>query len=234
MKTQLAFVIPFTLLVACGNSSTSSSIAGDHANDPQDTTQEVDLSHLNVAHFASGCFWCSEEIFSSVKGVQKVIAGYSGGTEPDPTYEEVSSGRTGHAEAVEVYYDPEVISYATLVKIFFASQDPTTPSRQGPDAGPQYRSIAFYDTPEQKAIIEDEIRAINASGEYSRPVVTEVTAFKKFWPAEAYHQDFVKRNPDDRYVRGVSKPRFERFKEKMPEVLKKLGRKTSFSSSAGG
>ena len=220
MKTQLAFLIPFTVLVACGNSGTSSATTEDHTNDLHDSTQQVDLSSLAVAHFASGCFWCSEEIFGSVKGVQKVISGYSGGTEPDPTYEEVSSGNTGHAEAVEVYYDPEMINYATLVKIFFASQDPTTPSRQGPDAGPQYRSIAFYDTPEQRNTIEAEIKEIDASGKYASPVVTEVVPFVKFWPAEEYHQDFVKRNPNDRYVRGVSKPRFERFKEKMPEVVK--------------
>ena len=220
MKTQLAFLVPFTLLVACGNSGTSSVAKDDPNAELASLSQEVDLSGLSVAHFASGCFWCSEEIFGSVKGVEKVISGYSGGAEPNPTYEEVSSGRTGHAEAVEVYYDPENISYATLVKIFFSSQDPTTPSRQGPDAGPQYRSIAFYDTPEQKAIIEAEIKEIDASGQYAAPVVTEVMPFEKFWEAEDYHQDFVKRNPSDRYVRGVSKPRFERFKEKMPEVVK--------------
>ncbi len=220
MKTQLAFLIPFTLLVACGNSGTASVTTETRTAELAAPSQEVDLSGLSVAHFASGCFWCSEEIFGSVKGVEKVISGYSGGTETDPTYEEVSSGKTGHAEAVEVYYDPEVINYATLVQIFFASQDPTTPSRQGPDAGPQYRSIAFYDTPEQKAIIEGEIRAIDASVQYASPVVTQVVSFEKFWPADEYHQDFVKRNPNDRYVRGVSIPRFERFKAKMPEVVK--------------
>ncbi len=220
MKTQLAFLIPFTLLVACGNSGNSSASAEGRANVNPDSTQQVDLTGLSVAHFAEGCFWCSEEIFGSVKGVKEVISGYSGGTEPDPTYEEVSSGRTGHAEAVEVYYDPAVISFETLVKIFFNSQDPTTPSRQGPDAGSQYRSIAFYDTPEQKAIIEAEIKRVDASGEYAAPVVTEVLPFDKFWPAEEYHQDFVKRNPNDRYVRGVSKPRFDKFKGKMPQVVK--------------
>lgn len=218
MKTIIAILLPLSVFASCG-----SSISSAPAENPQQlasSEQKPDLSGLSVAHFAEGCFWCSEEIFGSVKGVKEVISGYSGGTEVDPTYEQVSNGETGHAEAVEVYYDPEVISFTTLVKIFFASQDPTTPSRQGPDAGSQYRSIAFYDTPEQKAIIEAEIKAVNASGEYAGKVVTEVVPFDKFWPAEDYHQDFVKRNPDDRYVRGVSMPRFERFKGKMPEVLK--------------
>ncbi len=218
MKTISAILLPLALFVACG--SNSSTVPADKPLQPVAAEQKADLSGLSVAHFAEGCFWCSEEIFGSVKGVKEVISGYSGGTESNPTYEQVSNGSTGHAEAVEVYYDPKVISFPTLVKIFFASQDPTTPSRQGPDAGSQYRSIAFYDTPEQKAAIEAEIKQIDASGQYAAPVVTQVVPFQKFWPAEDYHQDFVRRNPDDRYVRGVSQPRFERFKEKMPEVLK--------------
>ncbi len=177
-------------------------------------------AHLSVAHFAEGCFWCAEEIFQHVRGVKSVINGYSGGTEPNPTYEEVSDGKTGHAEAVEVHYDSSVVDYPTLLKVFFASQDPTTPSRQGPDAGPQYRSVAFYDTPEQKAFIEGYIRELDASGRYNSPIVTEVAPFVKFWPAEEYHQNYAERNPDQPYIRGVSKPRFERFKAIMPDVLK--------------
>ena len=218
MKTISAILLPLALFVACG--SNSSTVPADKPLQTAAAEQKADLSGLSVAHFAEGCFWCSEEIFGSVKGVKEVISGYSGGTESNPTYEQVSNGSTGHAEAVEVYYDPKVISFPTLVKIFFASQDPTTESRQGPDAGSEYRSIAFYDTPEQKAIIDAEIKAINASGEYSSPVVTQVVPFVKFWRAEEYHQDFVKRNPNNPYVLGVSKPRFENFKEKMPEVVK--------------
>lgn len=177
-------------------------------------------THLRVAHFAEGCFWCAEEIFQHVRGVHQVINGYSGGKEENPTYEQVSDGTTGHAEAVEVHYDSSVVDYPTLLKVFFASQDPTTPSRQGPDAGHQYRSVAFYDTPEQKAFIEGYIRELDASGRYNSPIVTEVAPFVKFWPAEAYHQNYAERNPDQPYIRGVSKPRFERFKAIMPEVLK--------------
>ena len=182
--------------------------------------EQKDLAGLSVAHFAEGCFWCSEEVFQSVRGIEAVINGYSGGTVADPTYEEVESGTTGHAESVEVYYDPDVVTYETLLKVFFASQDPTTPSRQGPDAGSQYRSIAFYDTPEQKTLIEAYIKELDASGEYDAPIVTEVVPFVKFWKAEEYHQNYAENNPNTPYIRGVSVPRFEQFKQKMPEVVK--------------
>lgn len=218
MNTRTAILLPLVLFVACG--SNSSSLPGDEQPATAPSGQKQDLAGLSTAHFAAGCFWCMEEVFQSVKGVKEVISGYSGGTAPNPTYEEVSSGRTSHAEAVEVYYDPKVVSYATLLKVFFASQDPTTPDRQGPDAGTQYRSIAFYNTPERKAQIEAYIKQLNASGQYDRPIVTQVVPFVKFWPAEAYHQDYVRRHPGDPYVQSVSIPRFERFKAKMPEVLK--------------
>ncbi|HRN37071.1 MAG TPA: peptide-methionine (S)-S-oxide reductase MsrA [Flavobacteriales bacterium] len=214
-----SFPLPAALLLliapSCGNTSGPTAALSD-----QDMQKDQDLSGLHKAHFAEGCFWCAEEIFQSVRGVKSVINGYSGGTEPNPTYEEVSEGTTGHAEAVEVYYDSTVVDYPTLLKIFFASQDPTTPSRQGPDAGPQYRSVAFYDTPAQKALIEAYIHELDASGQYNSPIVTEVAPFVKFWPAEDYHQNYAERNPSQPYILGVSKPRFERFKAKMPEVLK--------------
>lgn len=181
---------------------------------------QQDRAGLATAHFAEGCFWCAEEIFQHVRGVKEVINGYSGGNEANPSYEQVSEGTTGHAEAVEVHYDPKEVTFETLVKVFFASQDPTTPSRQGPDAGPQYRSIAFYDTPEQKTFIDGYIRELAVSGQYSRPIVTEVKPFLKFWPAEDYHQNYADRNPNAPYIQHVSKPRFERFREKMPGVLK--------------
>ncbi len=213
--TLLALCVP-AMLQACG--------AGGRGQAPQTSEmamEQTGTAELKVAHFAEGCFWCAEEIFQHVQGVKHVINGYAGGEEQDPTYEQVSAGRTGHAEAVEVHYDPQEVNFKTLVDVFFASQDPTTPSRQGPDAGPQYRSIAFYSTPEEKAVIDAAIKAVDASGQYDRPVVTEVTPFTKFWPAEAYHQDFAGRNPGNPYIRNVSLPRLERFKQKMPEVLKK-------------
>ncbi|MGB5315394.1 MAG: peptide-methionine (S)-S-oxide reductase MsrA [Robiginitalea sp.] len=181
---------------------------------------EQDLSAYETAYFASGCFWCVEAIFESVKGVAEVISGYAGGTESDPTYEQVSYGRTGHAEAVEVYYDPEVISYFQLVQVFFGSHDPTTLNRQGPDRGPQYRSIAFYKNTAEQQTIRAYMDALEESGVYDQPIVTEITPFTKFYPAEAYHQDYEKNNPDNPYVQNISIPRLNRFKANFSEFLK--------------
>lgn len=178
------------------------------------------LQQYETAYFASGCFWCVEAIFESVKGVKEVISGYSGGKEENPTYEQVAYGRTHHAEAVEVYYNPKEISFLALVQVFFGSHDPTSLNRQGPDRGAQYRSIAFYKNEDQKKAIEDYISLLQSEGVYDRPIVTEVTAFEKFWKAEEYHQDFEQKNPNNSYIRGVSIPRLNRFKENFEEYLK--------------
>ncbi len=179
-----------------------------------------DLSRYETAYFASGCFWCVEAIFESVKGVKEVISGYSGGTEENPTYEAVSYGRTGHAEAVEVYYDSKVVSFETLVKVFFGSHDPTTLNRQGPDRGAQYRSIAFYKNPLEKQLIESYINALIEKQTYAKPIVTEVRAFHKFYDAEDYHQDYEKNNPNNPYIQNVSIPRYNRFKANFANYLK--------------
>mgnify|MGYP001244592510 CR=1 FL=1 len=171
-----------------------------------------------VATFAGGCFWCTETIFESIKGVSEVISGYSGGKEKNPTYESVGGGRTSHAEAFQVYYDPKVISYKDLVRVFFASIDPTIVNGQGPDRGAQYRTIAFYSNATEKAIIEAKIAEI--SKEYSKPIVTQVVPFEKFFEAEEYHQDFVKRNPNQGYVRAESIPRRERTLAKVKDLVK--------------
>lgn len=206
-------------LAACNTTGASSETALT-PNELGADNSVKDLTGYTKAYFASGCFWCVEEVFESVRGVQEVVSGYAGGKEQNPTYEQVGRGATGHAEAVEVYYDPKVVSYQTLLDVFFASQDPTTPNRQGPDAGTQYRSIAFYTTNEEKALIEATVKKLNASGTFNDPIVTEITAFEKFWPAEDYHQNYVRLHPNEGYVRGVSQPRFERFKKQLPEVLK--------------
>jgi len=172
------------------------------------------------AHFASGCFWCVEAIFESVKGVGEVYSGYSGGSTKDPTYEEVSYGRTDHAEAVEVLYDPKQVSFARLVEIFFGSHDPTTPNRQGPDRGAQYRSIAFYANPAQKKVILDRIAQLEAAKVYSGPIVTQVKPFEVFYRAEDYHQDYERNHPENPYIQNVSIPRLNRFKEKFKAYLK--------------
>lgn len=173
---------------------------------------------LSIASFAGGCFWCTETIFESIKGVQEVVSGYAGGPETNPTYESVGSGRTGHAEAFQVYYDPAVISFKDVVRVFFASIDPTTVDGQRPDFGKQYRTIAFYNNEAEKTIIEDKIKEI--SKEYTKPIATQVVKFDKFYEAEAYHQDFVKRNPNQGYVRAESIPRRERTLAKVRDLVK--------------
>lgn len=180
-----------------------------------------DLSKYETAYFASGCFWCVEAIFESVKGVKEVISGYAGGEEQNPTYEMVGRGQTTHAEAVEVYYDPETISFVELVQVFFGSHDPTTLNRQGPDRGTQYRSIAFYKNERQKKIIESYIQALKDQDVYSgATITTQVTPFTKFYDAEDYHQDYEKKHPNNSYIRNVSIPRLNRFKENFGDYLK--------------
>ncbi|MBS1741657.1 MAG: peptide-methionine (S)-S-oxide reductase MsrA [Bacteroidetes bacterium] len=166
-----------------------------------------------VATFAEGCFWHAEIVFQSLVGVRDAVSGYAGGTDEDPTYEKVSGGNTGHAESVNVYYDPSVISYETLVAAFFASMDPTTVNRQGNDAGTEYRSIAFYRNEKEKKIIEAAIAKINASKKYRSAVVTEVKPFTAFYPAEDYHQEYIKFHPENGYVQHVSIPDYLEFRK---------------------
>lgn len=178
------------------------------------------LQQYETAYFASGCFWCVEAIYESVKGVKEVVSGYSGGEEKNPTYEQVAYGRTGHAEAVAVYYDPKIITFQQLVQVFFGSHDPTTLNRQGPDRGAQYRSIAFYKNEEEEKIIRNYIKALEDKKVYDSPIVTQVVSFDTFWEAEEYHQDFERNNPNQSYVRAVSVPRLNRFKKNFPDYLK--------------
>ena len=171
-----------------------------------------------AAVFASGCFWCVEAIYESVVGVKESISGYAGGHTKNPTYEESNTGKTGHAEAVKVIYDPEKVDFETLVDVYFASQNVTQLNGQGPDMGSQYRSIIFYENEKQQNIIESKIRSLQPK--YDKPIAAEVKPFEKFWVAEDYHQDYKKKHPNNGYIQNVSKPRFQRFAKKMPEVLK--------------
>ena len=171
-----------------------------------------------VAGFASGCFWCTEHIFEAVVGVDSAVSGYAGGTVPNPTYELVNTETTGHAETVLVYYDPEVVSYEELTKVFFMSHDPTTPNRQGPDVGSSYRSILFYTGDHEKAIAEQAIQEFQPS--FEDPIVTEIKPLDAFYRAEGYHQDYVQHNPKSSYVVRVSNPRFEKFVETYKGKLK--------------
>lgn len=185
----------------------------NHEKKPQ-----KDLSKYSQATFASGCFWCMEGVYESVKGVQEVVSGYAGGKELNPTYEQVGSHTTGHAETVQVYYDSTVVSYATLLKVYFASQNPTQVNGQGPDIGASYRSIIFYRTPEEKMQAEKYITEIQKK--YTEPIAAQLVPFEKFWKAEDYHQDYIQNNPDVPYVKMESIPRIKRFQKQMPELIK--------------
>ncbi|WP_348717596.1 peptide-methionine (S)-S-oxide reductase MsrA [Tenacibaculum sp. 190130A14a] len=172
-----------------------------------------------VAYFASGCFWCVEAIFESVNGVEEAVSGYAGGHTKRPTYQTIGTGRTGHAETVAVYYDPKIVSFQTLVDVFFGSHNPTTKNGQHPDYGTQYRSIAFYQNEKEKKIIENTIEKLNKEI-YKGKIVTEVTSFTRFHRAEEYHQNYEKLHPYNSYVRNVSIPRLNKFKRKFPHLLK--------------
>lgn len=173
-----------------------------------------------TAYFASGCFWCVEAIFESVKGVYYAESGYSGGTVKNPNYEQISTGKTGHAETVKVVYNPKEISYETLLRIFFNSHDPSTLNKQGPDEGTQYRSVIFYQTEEEKKMAQEYIKLLKTKKTFSR-VTTTLEPFTKFYKAEEYHQDFEKRNPNHPYMQAISLPRLMRFKKSSPNYLKK-------------
>lgn len=166
-----------------------------------------------VATFAQGCFWHSEIVFQSLAGVRDAVSGYSGGTTKNPSYDMVCTGKTGHAESVQVYYDPSKISYKELAAAFFASMDPTTLNRQGNDVGTEYRSVAFYRNDAEKKIIEAEISRINNSKQYASKVVTEVVPFTQFYEAEEYHQEYILNHPDNPYVNNVSIPDYLHFKK---------------------
>ena len=191
-----------------------------NVSEVQITKEDPNLDQYETAYFASGCFWCVEAIFESVKGIKEVVSGYSGGNQPNPNYEKVSSGTTDYAEAVKIYYDPKVISFNDLVIIFFGSHDPTTLNRQGPDFGTQYRSIAFYKNDSEKKIIQNYINLLEKERIFSKPITTKVKKFTKFYPAEAYHQNYESLHPDNSYIQNVSIPRIKKFKNKFPNYLK--------------
>lgn len=170
-----------------------------------------------VAYFSEGCFWHTEIVFQSLEGVRDAISGYAGGTDTNPGYERVSSGETGHAETVQVFYDPSKISFETLVKAFFASHDPTQLNRQGNDEGTQYRSLAFYSNENERQIIESELKKVAESKKYSGKIVTEVKSFGKFYPAEDYHQEYILHHPNQPYVASVSIPDYLRFRKEFRE-----------------
>ncbi len=217
MKLNLLATLMF---VAVFGMACSPAPQAEGSSAPVRKASQEELADLSKAYFASGCFWCVEAIFESVKGVEEVVSGYAGGKASTATYQQVSSGRTKHAEAVEVYYDPNVVSYETLLKVFFGSHDPTTLNAQGPDHGPQYRSAIFYQNDTEKTLARNYMNQLEKDGVFDGKITTELAPFDAFYDAEDYHQDFERRNPNQGYVRAVSIPRLNRFKDKFPQLLK--------------
>ncbi|PKN69337.1 MAG: peptide-methionine (S)-S-oxide reductase [Deltaproteobacteria bacterium HGW-Deltaproteobacteria-12] len=171
--------------------------------------------------FGGGCFWCTEAIFEEVRGVQKVESGYAGGSVINPTYEDVCSGRTGHAEVVQIVFNPEIISLEKILQIFFATHDPTTPNRQGADIGTQYRSVIFYRNIQQKETVDKVIGQLKKLKAYKQPIVTQVVPLQSFYRAEDYHQDYFQRNPEQSYCRIIINPKLEKFRKVFRDNLKK-------------
>jgi peptide-methionine (S)-S-oxide reductase len=173
-----------------------------------------------LATFGSGCFWCTEAVFQRLKGVESVVSGYSGGRVENPTYEQVSSKLTGHAEVVQVTYDPEVVSYTDLLEVFWKTHDPTTPNQQGPDVGPQYRSVIFYHTDEQKELAAKYAEKLEKARVFDAPIVTQIVPYEKFYPAEKYHQNYYNNNSRAAYCRSIIGPKLTKLKKVFREKLK--------------
>lgn len=175
---------------------------------------------FETAVFGGGCFWCTEAIFQRLRGVESVESGYAGGETSNPSYEEVSSGNTGHAESIRIEFDPSVIKYEDLLNVFFATHDPTTLNRQGNDAGTQYRSVVFFDSAKQRDVALEYIKKLEDDGVYPDPIVTEVRSLDKFWPAESYHQRYYENNESKPYCQFVINPKIAKLRQKFTPLLK--------------
>lgn len=217
MKFSILFALITSMGMACGAGQQNQSIP---VSDMQTVTQASPMpsGKTEIATLGGGCFWCVEAIYQDLKGVSKVESGYSGGHIDKPTYREVCSGLTGHAEVIQVTFDPEVISYRDILRIFFTVHDPTTLNRQGNDKGTQYRSVIYYHSEEQKKIAE-EVK-VEAKEAWDDPIVTEISAFDKFFKAEDYHQNYYKDNPNEGYCSFIIAPKVKKFREKFKDRLK--------------
>ena len=203
----IAFTVSLCLALSVGNQA-------------QNKNQK-NMKDLEVATLGSGCFWCTEAFFLRLKGVESVVSGYSGGQIKNPTYREVCSGLTGHAEVIQVKFDPSMISYEEILEVFWNTHDPTTLNKQGADEGTQYRSVVFYHNDSQKKIAEEYKAQLNQSEVYNNPVVTEISPFKEFYPAEEYHENYYMLNPNQGYCQYVIRPKVEKFNKEYASKLKK-------------
>ena len=211
MKTALLPVVAVVLVAAI-------SLAAANAEEPKMPVSTND-EHLEQVTLGSGCFWCTEAVFQQLKGIKSSVSGYSGGRLVNPTYEQVSTGNTGHAEVIQVTYDPAQISFTDILRVFWQTHDPTTPNQQGHDVGTQYRSVIFYHNDGQRKLAEEYKRQLDASGTFSAPIVTEITPFEKFYPAEKYHQEYYEQNPGERYCAYVIRPKVEKFRKEFADLL---------------
>jgi peptide-methionine (S)-S-oxide reductase len=214
MKTLQAIIFFSSLLLfAAAGDGGAAAMSTDNRSNPTSATR------LETATFAGGCFWCSEAIFQNLQGVQSVVSGYTGGTVDNPTYEQVCSGTTGHAEAIQLTFDPVKTSYKELLEVFWKTHDPTTLNRQGNDTGTQYRSAIFYHSDQQRQTAEAYKKELGAAKIWPQPIVTEIVPFKKFYKAEDYHQNYYRQNAGQPYCRFVITPKLEKFKKVFEKKL---------------
>ncbi|MFO0999254.1 MAG: peptide-methionine (S)-S-oxide reductase MsrA [Planctomycetaceae bacterium] len=183
----------------------------------------TEKAKTQLATFGGGCFWCTEAVFLKVRGVHKVVSGYTGGSKPNPTYKEICTGLTGHAEVIQIEFDPSKVTFEQLLDVFFHTHDPTTKNRQGADVGTQYRSSVFYHDEAQKETTKKVIAELDKSGDFDDPIVTTIEEMKKFYPAEDYHQDYFAQNPDNPYCQAVVGPKVAKFQKRYKEMMKKDG-----------
>jgi peptide-methionine (S)-S-oxide reductase len=212
MSNRYAIVILFFYLISCNTKSVESKELLK-----TNTIQQT----MDTITFGAGCFWCVEAVYSDLNGVESVVSGYAGGTVKNPSYKEVCTGNTGHAEVCQIIYNPEVISYKELLEVFWQVHDPTTLNRQGGDVGTQYRSAIFYHTDEQKQVAEEFLKTLNQEEVFPNPIVTEITPINNFYPAEDYHQDYFELNGDNPYCQSVVRPKLEKFRKVFKDKLKK-------------
>ena len=214
MKIQFNFIVSVVISLLLMTAAYTQN--SDNSND-----EKNDMDKLEKATFGSGCFWCSEAIFERVDGVISVVSGYAGGTVENPTYEQVCSGTTGHAEVIQITYDPRIINYDALLEIFWRTHDSTTLNRQGNDVGTQYRSVIFYHNEKQKQLAEKYKSELDESGAWDNPIVTQIVPFTAFYKAEGYHQDYYENNPRQGYCAFVIAPKLEKFEKVFRDKLKK-------------
>jgi len=237
-KKKYAVALLTTSVILIGGYSIMSSAQSTTkpAAGPADVADVADTTGLATATFGSGCFWCTEAVFQELAGVKSVVSGYSGGTDPKPNYRAVTTGQTGHAEVIQVKYDPAQVDYAALLEVFWKTHDPTTLNQQGADIGTQYRSAVFYHDDQQRQLAEQYKAKLDEAGVFNSPIVTEITKFDAFHPAEDYHQNYFSQNPTQSYCQAVIGPKLQKFRSVFGDRLKGAKKEETQMStqSAGG